>query len=250
MNKTIWTLWFQGWDNAPEVSKKCLQSWKYHNPTWDIKELNLNNLSEYIDISKEIPELNLSKINKLCYSDIVRLFLLKNYGGVWVDSTTFCNKPLDDWIPEQTYLFKNPYDDFRMVSSWFISSGEEGKRSYIINKWYETMIKYWKDRISNNDTSRFEGCWVHRLFGVCHNSDNLFREIWDSYPKMGCKYRYSRGIGPHFFVPYEKYFHEMLDNDIKDIIDSKVHPVYKLNHKVSMSLDNTSIGYLFKTIGD
>ena len=32
-------------------------------------------------------------------SDLLRLYLLNKYGGVWVDSTNLCRRPLDDWLP-------------------------------------------------------------------------------------------------------------------------------------------------------
>ena len=27
--KTIWMLWYQGWENAPELVKRCRRSWQY-----------------------------------------------------------------------------------------------------------------------------------------------------------------------------------------------------------------------------
>ena len=32
-------------------------------------------------------------------SDLLRLYLLNKYGGVWVDSTNLCRRPLNDWLP-------------------------------------------------------------------------------------------------------------------------------------------------------
>jgi hypothetical protein len=29
MNKIIYILWFQGFENSPEVVKQCVKSWKY-----------------------------------------------------------------------------------------------------------------------------------------------------------------------------------------------------------------------------
>ena len=31
-------------------------------------------------------------------SDFVRICILKKYGGLWVDATTYCTIPLDDWL--------------------------------------------------------------------------------------------------------------------------------------------------------
>ena len=46
--KIVWILWFQGWDQAPELVLKVRDSWKYHNPNWEIKELDDNRIKEII----------------------------------------------------------------------------------------------------------------------------------------------------------------------------------------------------------
>ena len=33
--KTLWMLWLQGRENAPEV-QRCLRSWEHHNQGWTI----------------------------------------------------------------------------------------------------------------------------------------------------------------------------------------------------------------------
>ena len=100
MIKKIFIYWAQGFCNAPVVVKRCLLSWKFKNPDWDIIELDDSNLHEYIDIKKEIPDIDeiKKKIKKCHYADISRIFLLEKYGGCWCDSTTFCIKPLDKWL--------------------------------------------------------------------------------------------------------------------------------------------------------
>ena len=74
--KTIWVLWFQGIDKAPYVVSKCVQSWEFHNPGWEIIHLNEKNLNDYVDVSQY------SALSLQALSDIVRLELLCKYGGV------------------------------------------------------------------------------------------------------------------------------------------------------------------------
>jgi mannosyltransferase OCH1-like enzyme len=50
MIKTIFILWFQGFDNAPIIVKKCVDSWKHYNPDWNIILLDHTNLCKYIDL--------------------------------------------------------------------------------------------------------------------------------------------------------------------------------------------------------
>lgn len=263
MNKTIWILWLQGWDNAPNIAQKCVESWKFYNPNWDIKLLDSNTVKDYLPFDDILPGLD---TNNISYSDIIRLCLLKYYGGVWADSTVFCNKPLDDWIPKGTFLFDNPSKN-RMIANWFIKSEES---SNLMEIWYTEMIKYWKYRIKSTDQFYQDYGWPHRIFSDCYSQNFIFREEWDSCVKMTCNAEGMRGLGPHYFVPYEKYFYEELTENVKSIIDLKIHPIYKLSYKINTDwknknangihplnekievdfLEGGSLDYLLKTIGD
>ena len=50
MIKIIWILWLQGWDKAPKICKKCLESWHHYNKDFQINKLNKSNLKKYINI--------------------------------------------------------------------------------------------------------------------------------------------------------------------------------------------------------
>ena len=50
ITKNIYILWFQGFDNAPDVVKQCVNSWKYHNPDWNVILLDDTNLNTYINL--------------------------------------------------------------------------------------------------------------------------------------------------------------------------------------------------------
>ena len=86
MIKQLFIFWDQGFENAPIVVKKCVLTWKKHNPTWNIILLDNSNLSQYIDLKLELP--NNVSILKASLSDVIRICLLEKYGGLWVDATT------------------------------------------------------------------------------------------------------------------------------------------------------------------
>ena len=127
MIKKIFIYWGQKFNNAPKVVSKCLLSWKIRNPSWEIIELNDDNLNEYINLD-EIINIKNKQITKTAYSDIIRIFLLDKFGGCWCDATTFCNQPLDDW------LCKN------IQSGFFAFDKPEKDRSYNYYKTYQQII--------------------------------------------------------------------------------------------------------------
>ena len=67
MIKIIWILWMQKFDNAPELVKRCLESWIHYNPSWKIIELDMMNLNQFIDYPFN------GKMSHNHYSDIVRI---------------------------------------------------------------------------------------------------------------------------------------------------------------------------------
>ena len=99
-SKNIYFIWFQGFENMPEICKKCYYSWKIKNPTWNMIFIDNNNLEEFV------PKYKLKEFKKIkpiqCYSDIVRLYIIYNYGGLYVDATLYCNLPLDKYINKKT----------------------------------------------------------------------------------------------------------------------------------------------------
>ena len=99
MQKNIFLLWLQGWTNAPWLQKKVLKSWTINNPDWNIYLIDENNLAKYVNDIHYIFDKS-KKITPQAKSDIIRLSLLKNHGGIWADSTLLCMQPLNYWVFE------------------------------------------------------------------------------------------------------------------------------------------------------
>lgn len=227
MKKVIYIYWAQKFINAPNVVKKCLLSWKLKNPTWEIIELDDDNLSEYINIEEEIPDIQNKNITKTAYSDIVRIFLLAKHGGVWCDATTFCNQSLDDWLDKNVstgfFAFDKPGPD-RLISSWFLYSEEN---NYLIQKWKEKTILYWNDRKGNSGTY----FWVHYLFGDLYKSDDKFKQLWDLTPKISAV--------AAFFMLHQG-FEKKLSDEVKNHINEIKTPLYKLTYKIKEKCNGKS----------
>ena len=221
--KNLFIYWAQNFKNAPYIVKECLESWKLKNPDWNIIELNDENLKNYINIEIYIPNIKKKYISKAHYADIIRIFLLDKYGGCWCDATTFCNKSLDNWLDKNilTGFFGFELKSDRMLSSWFLYSEEN---NYIIQKWKEKTILYWK-----NHNKMHHYFWFHYLFGDLYNSENKFKELWDSTPKISAD-------GPHY-IQIQGLLNKLSDN-VKNHINEVKTPLYKLTYKYDMKKYN------------
>jgi hypothetical protein len=97
LERIIWVLWFQGFDEAPEVVRMCLHSWKSRNPDWQVIELTDRNLGEYVD-EASLQTLRGLGLTPQKLANLIRIYLISRHGGVWADATCFCGRPLDKWI--------------------------------------------------------------------------------------------------------------------------------------------------------
>lgn len=102
----IWFFWWQGQDNMPEIVKLCynqlLQSSTAAHPVVFLHEKNLNDyvvLPEYI-----INKVKSGIISFAHFSDIVRLSLLAEHGGLWIDSTVYVHNTIDEEIFSKRYF--------------------------------------------------------------------------------------------------------------------------------------------------
>lgn len=108
-NKTInelpiWICWLDGVENAPSLVQRCIDSIYNHANNHPVNLITWDNISNYIDMPQLFREKVLRK--EMClahYSDILRVFLLEKYGGIWLDATIFCTNDIPDEYFE--YMF-------------------------------------------------------------------------------------------------------------------------------------------------
>jgi hypothetical protein len=211
--KTIWIYWEQGWEEAPLICRYCLRSWQKYNPTWRIITLDRSNVEQYLELTTLVPNVWEIKV-VACRSDIIRINLLRNYGGVWVDATTFCTRPLDEWLHKHGpfFAFVNPSPD-RMLANWFMYSS---RRNYIVEKWCDTFNEYWKGR------DRPEDYFVmHHIFKDLYETDYQFKKQWTAAVKVSAAL-------PHALKYKEK--HSAAPLLKRTHIALKMSPLYKLDH--------------------
>jgi hypothetical protein len=223
MIKKIFIYWDSGFLNSPIIVKQCLLSWKLYNPTWEIIELDANNINRFIDIDINLKE---KTINQTALSDIIRIYLLETHGGLWCDATLFCNCSLDTWLYNYTnmgfFAYRNPGAD-RLLSSWFLYAEKE---NYIIKEWITNVKTYWS---KNQKAVKYY--WFHYIFNNLYYTDENIRKIWDKVPRLQAK-------EPHFIQEYG--LMKNLHPKVKQHIEKNKSNVYKLTYKVDLKKYNLS----------
>ena len=253
--RRIWTLWAQGLAHMPAVPRACVETWTAHNPDWDVKILTAETLHHWVDPLLCEPAANSLRPYRL--SELARVNLLARHGGVWVDATCYCMKPLDQWLADcldsSFFAFSRPGPD-RLMASWFLASPSNG---YIPSRLWDTLYRYylghdfsdtgWRqlarralDKTLNHST-RTTSLWFapplpqlkispylsfHYKFTDLTRVDPAFREIWNKTATISAD-------GPHSLQ-----FHG-LDRPpspeiLADFAQQRV-PLYKLDWRVDPS---------------
>jgi len=79
-------LWLQGWERAPRLVQACRRSWEVNNNDWTIRYLDRSHAADFIDDSEARAALDDPDQPPEATSDRLRMSLLAQHGGVWVDA--------------------------------------------------------------------------------------------------------------------------------------------------------------------
>lgn len=170
--KIIWQFWQQGVDeNTPKIVRMCLDSVKKHSNGYEVVVLSKDTLPEYID---DLPAFVWEKFGTGGFdfpkiSNLVRLQLLSAYGGVWLDSTIYLTKPLENgWLqqgffalqrtemppPDASFFHKsdplffnwNPASQVKLLNSFIVAKPHHK----IIDDLLSIHLAYWKKEAAIN----------------------------------------------------------------------------------------------------
>ena len=216
MNKTIWTCWFAGREKAPLLVRKCLGSWERSNPGWEFRCLDARSVERYVPLRRYV-DLDRQSLTAASLSDIIRILLLREFGGVWADASLFCNRPLDEWLPdlmqEGFFAFASPGPD-RPLSSWFLSAACDND---LVSMWCRRTIEYWSNRQRSDDYF-----WFHHLFRDMCELEGPAAEAWSRVPRVSADGPHALQFGGGMHRPWD---------EARESIDWTT-PVFKLTHRL------------------
>lgn len=146
------TIWFQGEENAPELVKACFRSMRRHL-SQEVVVLDENTLFDWITLPDYIVERwKRGEILHTQFSDICRVALLYEHGGLWFDATDFVTRPVPEHIMDEDFFIYMAGEKIRgsyaFIQSCFIR-GRKGNP--LLGIWLEADYIYWKEESSKID---------------------------------------------------------------------------------------------------
>lgn len=108
-DRIIWQYWAQGYNDVPSVVQECLDSVEKFAPGFTLVRLTDDNLSDYLDLP-DFVQAKRNVYSRAHFADLLRLILLKVYGGIWIDATILLSGPIpEDYVKSDFFVFRrNP----------------------------------------------------------------------------------------------------------------------------------------------
>lgn len=148
-----WTCWFQGYNRAPDLIKRLIDIQKMHLPEYDHHVVTRKNFDLFAEIPGFIVDaLDRGEISVTHFTDILRSALLKENGGLWLDSTMLLTADIStDVLHYPFFTLKGLnlnfagselYPEIAFWEGYFIG----GKRNALFYKFmYEFFLEYWRN---------------------------------------------------------------------------------------------------------
>lgn len=213
---TIWQFWDSGIENAPEIVKRCVESIDKFEPNKKHVVLSMNNIKDYVEIPQKYYDLLKSgEMGMAHFSDILRTYLLIQYGGCWIDSTVLLTEKLPDYITNSDlFLFQNYKEDDLdglNIANYFIHSKPNNKLLKIMQI---ALDKYW-----NNNNFVVNYFFYLHMFTMMTTNKEIQRD-WAKLPFVS-------------FIPVQHFQRELLNKfDANRWATIKLTiGIHKLTHK-------------------
>lgn len=145
----IWVLWMQGYDNAPIIVKKCIDSIKC-STNHPVHIITKDNIDTFIQLPDYITKkYNNKSIMDAHFADVLRMALLSKYGGFWIDATIFIPEKLPEEIFQyQFYTCKRIPKQSGCISDYMWTTFFNGcqKNCIVQTVVRDLLFEYWKKK--------------------------------------------------------------------------------------------------------
>jgi Capsular polysaccharide synthesis protein len=201
--RVIYSAWLQGVAQAPAIVQLCFTRWARLNPEYQLRVLDAS------DAAALLAGHNLPAVPAQAFTDILRVKLLLEHGGIWADATVLPVAPLRDWLPglmpdSGIFAFSRPGPD-RPIASWFMAAAPG---HVIVQKLWDEIRHFWRKprRMaqyngglippspsasvapgSGGATDEYPYFWLHYLFQYLLETDAVFASVWALCPQISAE---------------------------------------------------------------
>lgn len=176
----LFSIWFQGEENAPAIVKRCFASQRKLSCLEQVV-LDDKTLFDWITLPDYIMEKRRKgAIGAAHFADICRVELLYRYGGVWMDATDLMVTEFPQWMLESDFFIymagENVGGSYSYVQNCFFRSK---RGSLLIKMWRDAIFEYWK-----NENGAIDYFFHQILFKVVVHNNEEAKRHFERMPKL------------------------------------------------------------------
>lgn len=176
----IWVCWMQGEEAMPPVTRLCLDYIRFNSNGHTVTLLTVENYNDYVTIPDSIIRMyNEGRLKQAHFADIIRINLLAQQGGLWLDSTILVTEP----IPEDVFripffsIKSKPFGFFVSRCRWSVFTLAANRNNVLFRKLAEAF------RIYLEKTDVFIDYFLFDHFiELLYESDEEVKEMIDAVP--------------------------------------------------------------------
>jgi len=168
--RIIWSCWEQGWEYAPFIVKACGRRLLEEASDFDVRLLTERTIQDYVSLDPVVAA-RTSKW-KAHYSDVLRVSLLAEHGGIWADATVLVTQPLDSLYRQVLPTPFFAYTVTKFLSSWFLIAQ---RGSIVPVALRDFLTWFWR-----NHEELPHYFWFHLCFEALYAHLPTFAAAWDS----------------------------------------------------------------------
>jgi mannosyltransferase OCH1-like enzyme len=224
-----WTCWMQGMANAPSMVKACYNSARKHAAGHRIIVITYENLNKYVVLPEYIiKKYEAGYITATHFSDILRVYLLYIYGGVWFDATVFFTGEIPiDLLNLPIFFFKDTLKNkYCPISSWLITAANS--HNVLLYNILCVLCEYW-----NENNRMIDYFMLHYFVNIIIENNQECRELFDRIP-------YISNQPPHYLQ--SKFLFCQFDAGIWENI-RHISFCHKLTYKADQRQNNAADTY-------
>lgn len=183
ISKKIWLYWNSNTlDDAPHIIKFCIEIINKLCPNYEINLLTTSNYKKYVADTRIINIMDNPQIAINHKSDLIRLYLIYTYGGIYLDASIILLQSLD-WI---YYIDNSKYDiimyrnmqhtttpDKPVYESWFIASKPQTQFiKLVMDKFIEILNQYDLNielqKLKNDKSVNYQNFGAHGVYHIVY----------------------------------------------------------------------------------
>ena len=180
-DNNIWVCWWQGEKSMPEMIKKCFNSIIRYSNGHPVKLITFENYKDYVQVDHRIVDKVKNGTFKLAhFADLVRLKLLEQYGGLWLDSTILLTANINEDFFQKFFSVKIKPVDNDSVSEYrwcsFVLGG--GKDIRFIYSHLSSML----ERYMLENEVFIDYLLIDYFLDILYRENRLVKEMIDAMP--------------------------------------------------------------------